>query len=197
MAFPWKVARAIDFANGHLAEDLKQGLDLALIGQFPLFCPEAVVISDVAPDGQPSDSQRARWEHGVIAVALEYVPRLLAGMLKAPSLSLLAMTLDVCVPPLALLALLLGASLAVNTGYFLLSGNAVPMSLSALLCAAFFTTICLAWWRFGRDIIPLSWLVFAPLYALAKIPLYARFFLERQRGWVRGDRQAVTHVEKV
>jgi cellulose synthase/poly-beta-1,6-N-acetylglucosamine synthase-like glycosyltransferase len=197
MAFPWHVARAVDLANGHLAEDLKQGLDLALVGRFPLFCPDAVVISDVAPGGQPSASQRARWEHGTIATALEYLPRLLAQMLKAPSLSLLAMALDVCVPPLALLALMLGASMALTAGLFLLSGSAMLLSLSALLCGVFFATICMAWWRFGRNIIPLSWLVFAPAYALAKIPLYARFFLDRQRAWVRGDRQAVTHVEKV
>jgi hypothetical protein len=29
----------------------------------------------------------------------------------------------------------------------------------------------------------------APLYALLKVPLYARFFLDRQRAWVRGERQ--------
>lgn len=197
IAFPWAVARAVNLASGHLAEDLKQGLDLALQGRFPLFCPEAVVISDVAPGGQPSDSQRARWEHGTIAAAVEYLPRLLGRMGKAPSLSLLAMALDVSVPPLALLALMLGAWLTVGAVFFLLSGSAGPLGLCALLCGVFFATICLAWAGHGRDIIPLSWLVFAPVYALAKIPLYGRFFLNRQRAWVRGDRQAVTQVEKL
>lgn len=197
IAFPWAVARAVDLASGHLAEDLKQGLDLALQGRFPLFCPDAVVISDVAPGGQPSASQRARWEHGTIAAALEYLPRLLGQMLKAPSLSLLAMALDVSVPPLALLALMLGAWLVLSAGFLLFSGIAMPLVFCALLCALFFATICLAWWRHGRNILPLSWLVFAPLYALAKIPLYGRFFLDRQRAWVRGDRQAVTQVEKL
>jgi glycosyltransferase involved in cell wall biosynthesis len=197
IAFPWKAACAVDLANGNLAEDLKHGLDLALIGRFPLFCPDAELISDVAPGGQPSASQRARWEHGTIAVALEYLPRLLARMMKAPSLSLLAMTLDVCVPPLALLALLLGTSLALGAGFALLSGIVLPLGLSAALCTVFFVTICLAWLGHGRDIIPLSWLVFAPFYALAKIPLYGRFLLGRRSGWVRGDRQAaIPQTEK-
>jgi cellulose synthase/poly-beta-1,6-N-acetylglucosamine synthase-like glycosyltransferase len=197
MAFPWAVARAANLASGHLAEDFKQGLDLALAGQFPLFCPEAVVTSDVAPGGQPSQSQRARWEHGNMAAALEYLPRLASRMLRAPSLSLFAMTLDITVPPLALLALLLGTSLLLSGGFFLLSGITMPAAFSALLCALFFAAICLAWWRHARTIIPLRWLIFAPLYALAKIPLYGRFFLDRQRAWVRGDRQAATSVEKV
>ena len=192
IAFPWKVACAVDLANGNLAEDLKHGLDLGLIGQFPLFCPDAQLISAVAPGGQPSASQRTRWEHGTIAVALEYFPRLLARLVKAPSLSLLAMTLDLSVPPLALLALLLGTSLALGTGFALLSGIVLPLGLSAALCTLFFTTICLAWLGHGREIIPLSWLVFAPVYALAKIPLYGRFLLGQRGGWVRGDRQAVT-----
>ena len=197
MAFPWAVARAADLANGHLAEDFKQGLDLALTGQFPLFCPEAVVISDVAPGGQPSQSQRARWEHGNMAAALEYLPRLVRRMFRAPSLALLAMTLDITVPPLALLALTLGTSLMLTGVFFALSGAATPLEFSTLLCALFFAAICLAWWRHARAIIPLRWLIFAPFYALAKIPLYGRFFLDRQRAWVRGERQAATSVEKV
>ena len=126
-----------------------------------------------------------------MATAIEYLPQLLRRFLQAPSLSLLAMALDIAVPPLALLALLLGASLAVSLVISLVTGAFTSLWLSALLCLLFFATICLAWWRHGRDIIPLRWLVFAPLYALLKIPLYGRFLLNRQRAWVRGDRQPV------
>jgi len=190
MAFPWDVARTADLASGHLVEDLKQGLDLALAGKFPLFCPDAVVSSEVAPGGQPSASQRARWEHGTIATALEYLPRLLKRLCRKPSLSLLAMALDVSVPPLALLALMLGAMSVLTLGYFLMTGATAPLGLCALLCIFFLATICLAWWRHARKIVPLSLLLFAPVYALLKIPLYGRFFLDRQRAWVRGDRGA-------
>ncbi len=188
MAFPWKVARASDLATGHLAEDLKHGLDLALAGKFPLFCPDAVVTSDVAPGGRPSTSQRARWEHGTIATAIEYLPRLLLRFFQAPSLSLLAMALDISVPPLALLALMLGGFLVLALGLFLIADAAAPVAIGAVLCVLFFATICLAWWRHGQEIIPLRWLVFAPVYAFLKIPLYGRFFLDRQRAWVRGGR---------
>jgi cellulose synthase/poly-beta-1,6-N-acetylglucosamine synthase-like glycosyltransferase len=191
MAFPWEVARASDLATGHLAEDMKQGLDLAIAGKFPLFCPDAVVTSDVAPGGQPSASQRARWEHGTITVAMEYLPRLLGRFCKAPSLSLLAMAMDISVPPLALLALMLGAYLVLTMAVFLVAGAVTPVAISVLLCAIFFAAIGLAWWRYGQEIIPLRWLVFAPVYAFMKIPLYGRFLLDRQRVWARGDRQPI------
>jgi cellulose synthase/poly-beta-1,6-N-acetylglucosamine synthase-like glycosyltransferase len=191
MAIPWAVARTTNLATGHLAEDLKQGLDLAIAGKFPLFCPDAVVISDVAPGGRPSASQRARWEHGTIAIALEYLPRLLSRFCQAPTLSLLAMALDISVPPLALLALLMGADLVLALGFYLISGIAAPVAVCAIPCVLFFVTICLAWWRYGQEIVPLHWLIFAPVYAVLKIPLYGRFILDRQRVWARGDRQPI------
>jgi hypothetical protein len=95
-----------------------------------------------------------------------------------------------------LLALLLGGGLTLSAGFFFLSGAAAPLELCALLSVLFFAAICLAWWGHGQKIIPLHWLVFAPVYALAKIPLYGRFFLNRQRAWVRGDRQTMTQAEK-
>jgi cellulose synthase/poly-beta-1,6-N-acetylglucosamine synthase-like glycosyltransferase len=189
MAFPWTVARASNLATGALAEDFKLCLDLALAGQFALFCPDAVVTSDVAPGGEPSASQRARWEHGTIATAIEYFPRLLGRLLQAPSLSLIAMALDICVPPLALLALMLGACLTLSLAFCLIFGAFTTLWLCAPLCLLFFATICLAWWQHGQHIMPLRWLMLAPLYALLKVPLYARFFLDRQRAWVRGERQ--------
>ena len=188
MAFPWSVIRSADLASGDLAEDLKLSLDLALKDTFVLFQPDAVVTSDVAASGRPTDSQRARWEHGTLELLLRYLPRLLARFCRAPSLPLLAVALDLSVPPLALLALALGAQEALALGTFLILGASGPILVSTAICALFLTAIVLAWWRHGRDIIPLRWLVFAPLYALLKVPLYGRFFLNRQRVWARGGR---------
>ncbi|HEY0267325.1 MAG TPA: glycosyltransferase family 2 protein [Rhizomicrobium sp.] len=188
MAFPWPVIRAADLASSHLAEDLKLGLDLALAGHFTLFVPDAVVTSDVAPGGQPTQSQRARWEHGTLDVLVRYLPRLLLRLGKAPSLPLLALALDLSVPPLALLALALGADLVLSLlalGLFQLS---VPAIASGLACILFFLAIMLAWSRYGRGVLPLRWLVFAPVYAILKLPLYGRFLLNRQRVWARGGR---------
>src|ERR1700722_8062657 len=189
MAFPWEVARAADLASGDLAEDLKQGLDLALNGTFVLFCPDAVVTSDVAPGGKPSASQRARWEHGTMEIAIQYFPRLAARFCRTPSLSLLAVALDLVVPPLALLALALAAVLSLSLLLFVVSGASLPIMLSGAVCLVFFAAIFLAWQRHGRSVLPFRWLLLAPVYALRKIPLYGRFFLDRRRAWIKGERQ--------
>jgi cellulose synthase/poly-beta-1,6-N-acetylglucosamine synthase-like glycosyltransferase len=187
MAFPWNVARSTDLASGHLTEDLKQSLDLALTGKFALFCPDAVVTSDVAPAGTPSASQRARWEHGTLEIAIEYIPRLAASLFKSPSLSLIAVMLDLMVPPLALLALSLAVVLTLSL-LMLFWGTAFPAKLSGIICLLFFSAICMAWWRHGQDLIRFRLLMLAPVYAVLKIPLYGRFFFTRQRSWVRGER---------
>jgi cellulose synthase/poly-beta-1,6-N-acetylglucosamine synthase-like glycosyltransferase len=191
MAFPWETARLSNLASSDLAEDLKQGVDLALMGVFPLFCPDAVVTSDVAAGGTPSKSQRARWEHGTIEIILRYLPRLLTRFCEAPSLSLLAVALDLSVPPLALLALLTGLELILTLAAFFTLGTSLPVIVSGIVCAFFLAAIVLAWWRHGRDILPLHWLIFAPVYAVMKIPLYGRFFFNRQRAWVRGERRSM------
>jgi cellulose synthase/poly-beta-1,6-N-acetylglucosamine synthase-like glycosyltransferase len=189
MAFPWEVIRSINLANARLAEDLKLGLDLALMGHFPQFCPDAVVTSNVGPGGVPSYSQRARWEHGTIEMMAHYLPRLFTKSYGNHSIQLVAMALDLSVPPIALFALILGVYLAL-TWILQISGVNGPAIMSSILFLLFFASIVLAWLRFGREILPLRRLVFvAPVYLICKVPLYARFFVNRQREWVRGERE--------
>jgi cellulose synthase/poly-beta-1,6-N-acetylglucosamine synthase-like glycosyltransferase len=189
MAFPWQVVRSTNLGGGHLAEDSKQGLDLALIGNFPLFCPDAIVTSDVITGGKVSGAQRARWEHGSLENAVHYLPRLLMRFSKTRSFSLVAMAIDLAVPPLALLALLLGCYMFFTFAFLIFSGEARPIMVACGVCILFSATIFLAWWRHGRELLPLRWLIFAPIYALLKIPLYVRFFFDRQREWVKGRRE--------
>lgn len=188
MAFPWNVIQSADLANDHLVEDLKQGLDMALTGVFPLFCPEAVVTSDVGKDGEPCYAQRARWEHGAIATILQYLPRLVIGVLRTRSLRLLAVTLDLSVPPLALLTLTLGVYLGLVSAFAIMMQSRGPLIIGSIDFILMFSCILLAWWRHGRDILPLRWLALAPVYAVRKIPLYCRFLWDRQRVWARGER---------
>ncbi len=188
MAFPWELVRSADLASSHLVEDLKQGLDLALAGRYSIFCPEAVVTSDVVKGGEPSNAQRARWEHGTIATMLQYYPRLLVRLCQTRSLKLLAVTLDLSIPPLALLALGLGFYLLLASVFAGLSHAMVPLAIASANCILLLACVFLAWWGHGQDILPFRWLAFAPVYALRKIPLYCRFFLDRQREWVRGER---------
>jgi cellulose synthase/poly-beta-1,6-N-acetylglucosamine synthase-like glycosyltransferase len=189
MAFPWQVVRSTNLGTSDLAEDLKQGLDLALLGKFPLFCPDAIVTSDVITGGKVTRAQRARWEHGSLETAVHYFPRLLILFFKTWSFSLVAMAMDLAVPPLALLALLLGCYTFCTFAFLIFGGGTGPIIIASIVCVLFSATIFLAWYRHGREFLPLRWLMFAPAYALVKIPLYVRFFFDRQREWVKGRRE--------
>lgn len=190
MAFPWHLVRAVDIASSNLVEDLKQGLDLALVGCFARFCPQAVVTSNVGNRGEPSRAQRARWEHGTLALIGQYLPKLLVRFLRDGNMSLFAVMLDLCVPPLALLALAVAGDLVITSLFAIAFGPVSPVIVAGANCIVLTIAVLLAWWRHGQDILPLRWLAFAPVYALRKIPLYVQFFFDRQRDWVRGDRDA-------
>ncbi len=66
--------------------------------------------------------------------------------------------------------------------------SGLPRSGSTLLAALLGTTVLLAWWRCGRDLLSLTTLLYAPVYALKKLPLYLGFALKRQVEWVRSRR---------
>jgi glycosyltransferase involved in cell wall biosynthesis len=189
MAFLWNDICSVNLKNGNLVEDLTLGLDLALAGKFPRFSPDALVMSEVAAGGTPSFAQRARWEHGAIATAIRYAPRLISRFCKTGDVRLVAMMLDLIVPPLALLLLLLaGVFVLAATLYALGATGAVPFALASANCALFLTAIGVAWWWRGRGIVSLRTLALAPFYALGKVPLYLRLFAKRQTEWARGKR---------
>jgi cellulose synthase/poly-beta-1,6-N-acetylglucosamine synthase-like glycosyltransferase len=188
MAFPWNCISSAQLATGHIVEDLKLGLDLARLGTPPLFCPEACVTSTFPESSAAVQGQRRRWEHGHLSVILKEAPGLLWKSLSTGDVGLFALALDLSVPPLALLTLL--AVLAWGAcGVVLYWGKVqVPFYLATAALLFLGLSVALAWIRYGRHIISLGSLIWAPLYALSKIPVYVRFLLARQMEWVRSNR---------
>lgn len=188
MAFPWLVICHAPLASGNIVEDMQLGLDLAIDGAPPLFCAEANVVGRLPDKASAATSQRTRWEHGHIKTLLSQGPRLFKEAFVQRRLDLLAMALDLCVPPLSLLvALWLGVmvvllSLAALTGQWfpgmVLGGIGIFMGLA----------IVMSWYRFGRHQIPGKVLLTAPLYILWKIPLYVAFIVKPESQWVRTQR---------
>jgi cellulose synthase/poly-beta-1,6-N-acetylglucosamine synthase-like glycosyltransferase len=188
MAFAWNDLSLINLANGHLVEDVKLGLDLCQQGKPPAFCPEALVTSQFPLSEQGLNSQRTRWEHGHLGLMLADAPKRAMAAITQRNASLAALTLDLLVPPLALLVLaLLGLNLVTWLAY-LLFGLAVPARLAFTGLALLAFAVVLAWARFCREVIPFSVLLYAPFYAARKIPLYLSFLIKRQVEWVRSKR---------
>ena len=193
MAFTWAQISQATLNTGHIVEDMQLGLDLARKNAAPLFCPEALVISYFPLSNEGIQAQRTRWEHGHLGVIVGEVPALFVQSLQRRNLALFGMALDLCVPPLALLVLLLvGACAATSAAWWALgiAGWALQLAYTGLLLLGL--AIALAWLRFGRDTISFKQLCGVPFYVLTKIPLYFYFLVKRQASWVRSKRDGET-----
>ncbi len=188
MAFPWAAISNVALASGHIVEDMKFGIDLALAGYPSVFCPDARVTSYFPADKGAEGTQRMRWEHGHLSVILHEFPRLIAGSIRKRNIGLLGLAVDLMVAPLSLLALIIVILLSLNMMLFLSEDIVWPLNLSLITFALFTIAIFIAWYGWGRKVISFLSLLMIPYYALSKIPLYLRFLTKRQSAWVKTGR---------
>jgi cellulose synthase/poly-beta-1,6-N-acetylglucosamine synthase-like glycosyltransferase len=189
MAFPWAVIAQANLANGNIVEDLKLGIDLCKSGNAPLYYEDALVTSYFPNTAEGQAVQRTRWEHGHLSMILSQAPQLfLQGILQGNK-KLLAMGLDLCVPPLALLVVML-MSFWIIAGLASLAGSgSIALLISTSSILQLIVAILLAWRGWGRHIIPVTTLLLVPVYVLSKIPHYFSFIFKRQKKWIRTDRK--------
>ena len=188
MAFLWDDIAQMQLANGHIAEDLKLGIDLCTAQKPPLFIPNVCVKSFFPTTQEAVNSQRARWEHGHLGMILAEAPKLFLQAIKSKNLQMLGLAFDLIVPPLAVLVLLCSIMLVVSFLIHQIIAIDLVLMCAGLLFVTLIGAILIAWVFFGRDIINFKQLCYAPIYALSKIPLYIKFFVNRQVEWVRSKR---------
>jgi cellulose synthase/poly-beta-1,6-N-acetylglucosamine synthase-like glycosyltransferase len=189
MAFPWKVIQSANLSSGFIVEDMKLGLELAAQGQAPHFCPSAVVTSIFPTSDKGSRAQRQRWEQGHLSLILSAVPDLVSAGIIRQDVKLLAMALDLSIPPLSLLVSVLTAT-AMGTAIAAIMGlSTTPFFLisAGLILAA--AAVLLAWIKHGRDVLPLIDLFFIVPYLAKKLGLYATLAAGRRVSlWIRAER---------
>jgi cellulose synthase/poly-beta-1,6-N-acetylglucosamine synthase-like glycosyltransferase len=188
MAFPWATIVTASLASASIVEDMQLGLDLAAAGSPPSYCAAARVTSGFPAQAAASVAQRTRWEHGHLAmIASRGLPMLWSGIVSA-NMALVAMALDLCVPPLAALVLsLLGVAVA-SAALAAIGGSAAPLGLALGGLVVLAVGVAAAWVQVGHRSVSFGELALAPIYALAKIPIYIRLFTARQLRWVRTSR---------
>jgi len=188
MALPWSLIAASSLASASIVEDMQLGIDLAMAGVPPTFCHAALVTSLFPTDVEGSLEQRTRWEHGHLAmIAAKGLPLLWRGIVRGRR-DLVAMALDLCVPPLAVLVLLLSATFLASALLVASGGSAAPLAVASLALAATALAVFSAWDQVGRRSITLGEMLAIPGYVLAKIPIYIKLFTARQVRWVRTRR---------
>jgi cellulose synthase/poly-beta-1,6-N-acetylglucosamine synthase-like glycosyltransferase len=192
MAFPWKTIGLVKVASGSVVEDIRLGLDMAQTGNPPIFCPFAMVTSEFPISVEGATKQRRRWEEGHLSVILTTVPRLIGQAVARGNLSLLTLAVDLAVPPVSFLfTLLVGMSLVAGIAVFF-GLSPIPLAVSAASLAVLLLAICLAWLKYGRDILPASKMPAIALYICAKLPIYRRFLFGGVAAqWTRAERKKV------
>jgi cellulose synthase/poly-beta-1,6-N-acetylglucosamine synthase-like glycosyltransferase len=200
MAFPWEVLRALPLASGHIAEDYNMSVDLFLDDRGAIYCNEAQVRTLLPARFATARRQRKRWEHGHMQIALQRTPLLaLKGIFRAKP-SMLAMALDVAIPPLSLLISAWLFTIGATVVLGLVGLNWMPAAVAATAGAVLILAMLLAWRSLGTKNVPLRiWLV-VPWYVLRKLPIYVAYLFRRERQWVRTPRDntpAVTEAEPV
>jgi cellulose synthase/poly-beta-1,6-N-acetylglucosamine synthase-like glycosyltransferase len=190
MAFPWDVIDAVDLASGLIVEDLKLGLDLALAGNPPMFCPSAAVTSAFPSSVEGVQGQRLRWEQGHIGLILMAAPRLIFTAITRANLGLLALALDLAVPPLSLLATLVMTTSVIGVLATVLGFSSTAMLISTISLVGLVVGVFLSWLKFGRDVLPPAAILLVVPYMIGKLPLY-RMMLSRKFNsqWTRTDRR--------
>ncbi|RTL66652.1 MAG: glycosyltransferase [Hyphomicrobiales bacterium] len=188
MALPWSVVEKVNLATGHLTEDVALGLDCAALGFAPRFCPSALFVSRFPSNTDAQSTQRQRWEAGHVSIITERVPRLLGIGVRQRNIGLIALALDIAVPPLALLALLICASLGIPAIVALLGGWTGPFWMSAAALALLVGSVLWARELVIKDTMSILDLMLTPAYVVAKLVLYFRMMVGRNVEWVRTGR---------
>jgi len=170
-------------------EDLKLGLDLALSGYPPIFCPSASVTSNFPSSVEGVQSQRLRWEQGHIGMILSTAPSLILAAIVQAKLDLLALAFDVTVMPLSLLGMLV-VGMSVVAGLATLLGiSSAAMLVSTASLAGLIGGVFLSWLAYGRDVLPPSSILLVFSYVFRKLPLYRNVITRKSRSqWTRTDR---------
>lgn len=188
MAFPWSAMQKVSLVGAINADDMKLTVDLALKNLVPTYCDSALVVGRLMKD-QDAQSQRTRWEHGHLQMISVEVPRLIKAFIKKPRLSLLLLALDISIPPLSLLVMIWLAAITTTVVSTLLLGTSfIPAFILGLGGVLLFFSVFAAWSRFGTKELPLQDLLAIPLYVVSKIPIYFKFLVKPQTGWLSTER---------
>ncbi len=190
MAFPWGLAAQHILATGHIAEDMKLGVDLTIAGYPTQFLSTSQITSEFPLNAAVARAQKSRWEHGHLTTLSQELPKLMTALLRRPSLALMVLTMDLVIPPLALYFV----CLAIATPLLLL-GNifSIPLQPALLMVllawGALMLAVGLAWLRYATHLLSARELISIPLYAAWKLPIYFAYLIKRKSSWTKTERK--------
>jgi len=188
MAFPWFAMKHVTLAGAINADDMKLTVDLTLENIVPTYCESALVVGRLM-ENQDAQSQRTRWEHGHLQMISVEVPRLIRAFLKKPRFSLLLLALDISIPPLSLLVVTwLIAIVLASAAWLLVGASILPTIALGISGSLLMLSVLAVWFKFASTDLPLKDLLSIPFYVVSKIPIYFKFLVNPQIGWLSTER---------
>lgn len=189
MALPSHLLERVDLSTSHITEDLVLGIQCALLGYAPHYCPDAVVSSEFAPSRSGREAQKRRWVHGHLSAMREFVPILVKNAFSRRDITLGALAADLMVPPLGLLGVGVVSLNFVSLLWLLITGHAWPSILalaSLIMCCL---ALSIAWARSGRDLIGWKEVKGLPSYVARQVATGLQLLVGRRSGWIRSERK--------
>ena len=187
MGFPWAVFEALPLATNSIVEDLELSVELTRRRSAPIFLENALVTSLAATE-TATLAQRARWEHGFLAIAKAHSFRSVWLGITSANRPLALLGLHLLVPPLALLMAVVCTSAVLLVVASMWTGDLFPAIMVTSLAIIVLCSVLLAWVLEGHRWISAKSMMMVPLYVLWKLPAYLRFVMGRRAEWVRTDR---------
>lgn len=188
MAVPWPIAETLDLASGEIVEDLALGVALTQSGHAPVFCRDALVLSEFPDTDDAATTQRARWEHGSLRLAMRRAPGLLVEAVRNGDIRLAATAFDLAIPPLTVFG---AAIAALGAGALLarFAGAHEPLDLMFSTFTIFTAATIVAWIAYGRRALPPRHFGAAARYLGDKIAVYGKRGRESAERWTRTARK--------
>ena len=188
MALPWAIFDGANLGGSNIVEDLALGLELAKRGMPPLLVENATVWSPPASSGGTL-VQRRRWEGGFLATMLKTAPMALLGSVRRADARGFLAAIDLCIPPLALLAMLNVAAFLLALLAWAAGGDRWPIAVLVTVGVLAGAAVGLAWLREGRRFASAGTLLRLPFYVLWKLPMYVGLARKgAPKDWLRTGR---------
>jgi cellulose synthase/poly-beta-1,6-N-acetylglucosamine synthase-like glycosyltransferase len=189
MAFPWNLLVCQSLATGHITEDIKLSIDLALLGSPARFCPQAVVTSEMPPSMKGCHDQRKRWIHGYLSTARVYIPKLFNAAFRRRDVAIFALACDLVVPPLSILIMCCGVALGASLLWYISTGVVTPFLLSVFDNSVLACFLTIAWFYCGRGLIGWRELMVAPQHLRTVGRIFISYIVGEQSTWTRAERK--------
>jgi len=190
MAFPWRTISTASLASGNIVEDMALGVELAMRGKPPLYCPDAEVTSAFPTSKKAVVTQRRRWEHGHFQIIFGSSGRLILNGLLNGSLDQIALGLDLAIPPLSALVFMTSTVLVFCLIMLWFGFAALPFYVCVADLAILSLAVIMAWVDHGQDVLPIGALPRLAPYLMSQLRIY-RLIL-RTKGaaqWTPTDRK--------